>query len=73
MPPPLTSFTRHDSVKGRDREKVHSFQSSESGLFLYYCLFYDSVTKPVNVVKPKSVLAMEIITTALTDILLMLL
>lgn len=69
MPPPLTSFTRHDSVKGRD--KVHSFKSSESGLFLYYCLFYDSVTKPVNVVKPESVLAMEIITTTLTDVLLM--
>lgn len=54
-------------------EKVHSFKSRESGLFRYYCLFYDSITKPVNVVKPESVLAMEIITTALTDILLMLL
>lgn len=71
--PPLTSFTRHDSVEGKDREKVHSFQSTKSGLVLYYCLFYDSVTKPVSVVKPGSVLAMEIITTALTDVLLMLL
>lgn len=61
----------HDSVKGRDRDKAHSYNSSESGLFLYYYLFYDSVTKPVNVVNPESVLAMEIITTTLADVLLM--
>lgn len=73
MPPSRISFTGHDSDTGTDGGKVHSFKSRESGLFLYYCLFYDSVTKPVNIVKPKPVLVMEIITTTLTDVLLMLL